>query len=82
MKEDKNLEQNLDKSNEKLHISGVIKSLPTQDKLWLMSGQYSTECGLQNFFDEDEIIIIRNHWCNGFTKGIKNFVNSEYRGLD
>jgi stalled ribosome rescue protein Dom34 len=82
MEEDKNLEQNLDKSNEKLHISGVIKSLPTQDELWLMSGQYSTECGLQNFFDEDEIIIIRNHWCNGFTKGIKNFVNSEYRGLD
>lgn len=29
MKEDKNLEQNLDKSNEKLHISDVIKSLPS-----------------------------------------------------
>ena len=26
MKEDKNLEQNLDNSNEKLHISGVISS--------------------------------------------------------
>jgi hypothetical protein len=30
MKEDKNLEQNLDKSNEKLHISDVIHSISPQ----------------------------------------------------
>ena len=30
MKEDKNLEQNLDKSNEKLHISDVIGSVDSK----------------------------------------------------
>jgi hypothetical protein len=54
-----------------------VKALPTQDEIWLMSEQYSNDCGLKNFFNEDEILIIRNHWCNGFTRGIKIFLNSE-----
>ena len=32
MKEDKNLEQNLDKSNKKLHISDVSGSLYTENE--------------------------------------------------
>jgi hypothetical protein len=37
MEEDKNLEQNLDSSNEKLHISGVIKSLTLEDITQIVS---------------------------------------------
>jgi hypothetical protein len=33
MEEDKNLEQNLDNSNEKLHISSVINWVAIEDKL-------------------------------------------------
>ena len=33
MDEDKNIEQNLDNSNEKLHISGVIYSVGLTDNL-------------------------------------------------
>jgi hypothetical protein len=34
MKEDKNLEQNLDKSNEKLHISDVMYSVLSFDTIF------------------------------------------------
>jgi hypothetical protein len=37
MEEDKNLEQNLDSSNEKLHISDVIKSLTLEDITQIVS---------------------------------------------
>jgi hypothetical protein len=49
MKEDKNLEQNLDKSNEKLHISDVISSFShtsggfEQSFKWLIENGYTDE---------------------------------------
>jgi hypothetical protein len=56
-----------------------IESLPTPEELWLMSEEHAEKCGLQNFWDEDEIIIIRHHWSVGYAAAIKDFVNSEYK---
>jgi hypothetical protein len=53
--------------------------LPSDEELWLMSEQHAAFCELQNFFDEDEIIIIRHHWIKGYEKAIKDFLNSEYK---
>ena len=47
--------------------------LPTDEELWLMSEQYAQFCGLQNFFDECEIILCRHHWIKGYEKAIKDF---------
>ena len=45
MEEDKNLEQNLDKSNEKLHISDVIVSCPKCNSSWIGDiGYGNCEC--------------------------------------
>jgi hypothetical protein len=45
MKEDKNLEQNLDRSNEKLHISDVIVSCPECNSSWIGDiGYNNCEC--------------------------------------
>jgi hypothetical protein len=45
MEEDKNLEQNLDKSNEKLHISDVIVSCPKCNSSWIGDiGYDNCEC--------------------------------------
>ena len=49
--------------------------LPTDEELWLMSEQHAAFCGLQNFFDEDEITVIRHHWIKGYEKAIKDFSN-------
>ena len=59
----------------------IVKSntLPTADELDLMSKKHVEECGLQNFFDVDEITIIKHHWCRGYVKAINDFVNSEYK---
>ena len=47
MKEDKNLEQNLDRSNEKLHISDVIVSCPVCNSSWIGDiGYNNCECWL------------------------------------
>ena len=57
--------------------------LPTQDELFEMARDYCyNKCSLQNFFDEDEIIIIMNHWCSAYTEAIRKFVDSDYKGLD
>ena len=45
MEEDKNLEQNLDKSNEKLHRSDVIVSCPKCNSSWIGDiGYDNCEC--------------------------------------
>ncbi len=45
MEEDKNLEQNLDNSNEKLHISDVIVSCPKCNSSWIGDiGYDNCEC--------------------------------------
>jgi hypothetical protein len=41
MKEDKNLEQNLDKSNEKLHISDVMYSVLSFDNIETFRKEYN-----------------------------------------
>jgi len=48
--------------------------LPTDEELQLMSEQHAACCGLQNFFDEDEIMVTRHHWIKGYEKAIKDFL--------
>jgi hypothetical protein len=50
---------------------------PTPKELWLMSEQHAKKCGLQNFFDDDEIIIIRHHWIKGYEKAMEDFLTKE-----
>ena len=66
MEESENLEQNLDKSNEKLHISDVIKRLPTDDSE-ITFGDYFLEVDDYNFIhilvendDSDEDYVLPN----------------------
>jgi hypothetical protein len=54
MEEDKNLEQNLDKSNEKLHISGVMFSFEDMkvfSKWCLENKQYRYDTSGEFWFD-------------------------------
>jgi hypothetical protein len=69
-----------DETEEELSIDELIKKLtpielPSDEELWLMSEQHAAFCGLQNFFDDDEIILIRHHWIKGYEKAIKDFSN-------
>ena len=53
------------------------KLLPTQEELYLMSEKHAQKCGLRNFFDEDEVTIMKHHWVKGYESAIKDFLNVE-----
>jgi len=42
-----------------------------EDQLWELSGEYADRCGLSNFFDEDEIILKRMNYIDGWLDCIK-----------
>ena len=66
-----------------LHTLFIHKSLPTPEELFTKSGNYALkQCCLQNFDTEDEILIARGHYCNGYQQAIKDFIDNQYRGLD
>ena len=54
MKEDKNLEQNLDNGNEKLHISGVSKRSQLQFEINQLLYQANSRFGTMGEFPTDE----------------------------
>lgn len=59
------------------------KTLPSSVELWEKSRKYAyEECALQTFNNEDEIVIARGHYCDGYQRAIKDFVNKKYRGID
>jgi hypothetical protein len=50
------------------------KLLPTLEEIYLMSEKYAQKCGLRNFFDEDEVTIMKHHWVMGYESAIKDFL--------
>jgi hypothetical protein len=70
MKEDKNLEQNLDMSNEKLHISGVSVSL--LNKLLLEYEKYAERIvNSANLSEEESKYVRKGIWgCIQITKDL------------
>ena len=40
-----------------------------------MSEKHAQFCGLRNFFDEDEVTIMKHHWVMGYESAIKDFLN-------
>ena len=52
--------------------------LPTDEEIYSQSQQHSLQCALENFFDEDEITIIKHHWVQGYKKAVTDF--STYGG--
>lgn len=52
--------------------------LPSDEEIYSQSQQYSLQCALENFFDEDEITIIKHHWVQGYKKAVNDF--STYGG--
>ena len=49
--------------------------LPSDEEIYLMSEKYAEKCGLRNFFDEDEVTIMKHHWVMGYESAIKDFLD-------
>jgi hypothetical protein len=72
-----------DEYEEELSINELIErltpiELPTDEEIYSQSQQHSLQCALENFFDEDEITIIKHHWVQGYKKAVTDF--STYGG--
>jgi uncharacterized protein with von Willebrand factor type A (vWA) domain len=69
MEEDKNLEQKSDKSNEKLHISGVMNSILNDLKSEIDTAKkYENECRSKGYF---EGVISNQASIRGFESAIR-----------
>lgn len=56
------------------------KQLPTMEELYLKAKYYTDDqCHLQNFFDEDEVEVIRMRYMDGYEQALKDFVNCDYK---
>ena len=54
--------------------------LPSDEEIYLMSEKYAEKCGLRNFFDEDEVTIMKHHWVMGYESAIKDFSRTKIQG--
>ena len=54
--------------------------LPSDEEIYLMSEKYAEKCGLRNFFDEDEVTIMKHHWVMGYESAIKDFSRAKIQG--
>lgn len=55
------------------------EKLPSTEELFEKAKYYTDViCNLQNFFDEDEILISRMRYIHGYEQAIKDFVNDDY----
>ena len=61
-----------------LFLFSVSNSLPTLNELDTKAKEYSKRCSLQNFYDEDEIILEEMRYMHGYEQAIKDFVNPKY----
>ena len=60
-----------------LNVTKPIEQ-PSDEEIYSQSQQHSLQCALENFFDEDEITIIKHHWVQGYKKAVNDF--STYGG--
>lgn len=60
------------------HLTPI--ELPSDEEIHLMAEKHAEKCGLKNFFDEDEITIIKYHWLLGYKSAIKDFSSIQIQG--